>query len=509
MNKQLSHKNSDTTSKLGIHFFRLGILFFVSLLSIELGLQCGYTLGRIVLDQKQKETRIKKSGTTCTILALGESTTATGGTMAWPAQLERILNQDIDMTNKGIRCQVINEGVVGTNTTVILSHLQEYINIYKPNIVISMMGVNDYALQGGYEDPYGVHFTASSEHSWQNIVNKIQLYRAYKFLYQDISDFITFYMRRNVVKLITMGNTYRLTGDYARSEKTLQRVIYLDPKNDWALDNYGWLLRDEYRYEDAEEQFLMAIAVNHNSDSPYVEAANFYRYIGNFDEAKRLYDRALQVNENSAWAYDELGNWYQDQKQYQLSEDQYRKAIEKNYNFENAWFDLGTLLRDEGRLDEAEKIYNTLLTFTKNSSRVTEEKETLLRIRTGTTASPAASENVVNDVTKTNYQALAEKLFVQHIPLVAVQYPTKPVSLLLSLFGAPDNATPTAERLLQKGVYVVDVETTFKDALQTESYDSLFIDHFGGTFGHATAKGNELLATTVAVQVKFILLGAQ
>jgi tetratricopeptide (TPR) repeat protein len=508
MNIQSSHKTNDKKPIKRIRFFRLVILFFISLFAIESGLQCGYRLGRYVLDQKQKATRIKKSGTTCTILALGESTTATGGMMAWPAQLERILNDDTDIKNKGIQCQVINEGLVGTNTTVILGHLQKYLNTYKPNIVISMMGINDYALQGGYEDPYGVHFSVSSRNSWQNILNKIQLYRVYQFFYQDINDFITFHMRRNVTKLINMGNEYRLKGDYNRSEKTLQRAIVLDPKNDWALDNYGWLLRDEFRYEEAEEEYLMAIAVNHNSDSPYVEAANFYRQIGNFEESKRMYDRALQVNENSAWAYDELGNWYQDQKQYQLSEDQYRNAIEKDHSFENAWFDLGTLLRDEGRLDEAENIYNTLLSFTKNPYRVTEEKATLLRIQKGN-AESILDEQVVNEVTKHNYQVLQEKLSAIHVPLIAVQYPTKPILLLLNLFATTDDTHMTPEKLQQKEVYVVDNEMIFKDALQTDPYDSLFIDHFGGTFGHATSKGNELLAKNIAVQVKSILLKKQ
>ncbi|HEY8280472.1 MAG TPA: GDSL-type esterase/lipase family protein [Bdellovibrionota bacterium] len=75
------------------------------------------------------------------ILALGESTT--GDLMSkkagetWPRQLEHRLNQS------GIRAVVYNLGRPGTRSSLILSRLPADLERYRPQIVISMMGIND------------------------------------------------------------------------------------------------------------------------------------------------------------------------------------------------------------------------------------------------------------------------------------------------------------------------------------------------------------------------------
>lgn len=77
------------------------------------------------------------------ILTLGESTTADifseGQESSWPRLLEKKLR------DHGLKVRVYNEGLPGTQTPFILSHVKDYLRIYKPNIVISMMGVNDQA----------------------------------------------------------------------------------------------------------------------------------------------------------------------------------------------------------------------------------------------------------------------------------------------------------------------------------------------------------------------------
>jgi len=75
------------------------------------------------------------------ILAIGESTTAdyfsADSEGAWPRRLERSLNK------QGIDTLVFNEGLGGTNSPLILTKLDDWIEKYKPHLVISMMGVND------------------------------------------------------------------------------------------------------------------------------------------------------------------------------------------------------------------------------------------------------------------------------------------------------------------------------------------------------------------------------
>ncbi len=104
-----------------------GILF--SLLLIEVFLR----VGGLIISYRRQDT----DGET-TVLCLGESTTEFGGVNSWPRQLERILNQD-SLRNY----TVINRGVPGTTTAFILSRLENDLDRYKPDIVITMMGIND------------------------------------------------------------------------------------------------------------------------------------------------------------------------------------------------------------------------------------------------------------------------------------------------------------------------------------------------------------------------------
>ncbi|MBT5093415.1 MAG: hypothetical protein HOM21_04185, partial [Halobacteriovoraceae bacterium] len=74
------------------------------------------------------------------ILCLGESTTALGGKDSYPRQLERILQERL--RSKTIK--VINLGSPNFHTDKILEKIPLWLEEYRPQIVISMMGINDF-----------------------------------------------------------------------------------------------------------------------------------------------------------------------------------------------------------------------------------------------------------------------------------------------------------------------------------------------------------------------------
>jgi len=75
------------------------------------------------------------------ILTIGESTSADyfadKVNSSWPRILEKQLIEN------GFDVKVINKAVPGTNTIHILENIDSYLDSYKPDIVISMMGIND------------------------------------------------------------------------------------------------------------------------------------------------------------------------------------------------------------------------------------------------------------------------------------------------------------------------------------------------------------------------------
>ena len=91
-----------------------------------------------------------------------------------------------------------------------------------------------------------------------------------------------------------------------------------------------------------------------------------------------------------------------------------------------------------------------------------------------------------NFITVNNYRKLKEILTKRGIKLVCVQYPMRSTDPLKKIFGKDE------------GVIFVDNKTIFKEMVKRSGLKEVFLDMFGGDFGHCTQKGNKLLATNIA-----------
>ena len=127
-------KKLSLTKKIGLILF--GII--MSILILELALQITsvalHKIQRISLPWEDAHPDAIR------ILTVGESTTAKlyNGNVSWPIFLERYLNNNSDK-----HFIVHNDAIVGTNTLLILSDIERDIQKYKPDVVVTMMGIND------------------------------------------------------------------------------------------------------------------------------------------------------------------------------------------------------------------------------------------------------------------------------------------------------------------------------------------------------------------------------
>jgi len=114
---------------------------FLTLTILETGLRLG---GFIILSLQERRNllSIRQRGE-CRIICFGESTTQG----QYPAYLEKVLNQ----RNIGIKFRVIDKGVGGANTGVIVSQLEANLDKYQPDLVVTMMGINDFGTHMPYE----------------------------------------------------------------------------------------------------------------------------------------------------------------------------------------------------------------------------------------------------------------------------------------------------------------------------------------------------------------------
>ena len=115
----------------------ISVLLFLALTEASLHL-----LGLLLLRPQEAKNQIQSDGeANFRILALGESTTADyftseeGG--AWPRRLEKKLNK------LGIKARVFNAAIGGTSSPLLVARAPDLIEKFHPNLVITMMGIND------------------------------------------------------------------------------------------------------------------------------------------------------------------------------------------------------------------------------------------------------------------------------------------------------------------------------------------------------------------------------
>jgi len=108
---------------------------FLSFIVLEIFLQLA---GFVLITANNYKNRILHKQECITILCIGESTTSG----EWPPILQKILNKKA----KYKKFKVIDEGHAGRNSEYITSKIRQYLMKYNPNIVISMIGINDFGL---------------------------------------------------------------------------------------------------------------------------------------------------------------------------------------------------------------------------------------------------------------------------------------------------------------------------------------------------------------------------
>ncbi|MCX5693259.1 MAG: GDSL-type esterase/lipase family protein, partial [Candidatus Omnitrophica bacterium] len=195
------------------------ILFglFLTIAILEIGLRIG---GFAILSiQEHRNLQSIKQKDSFRIMCLGESTTQD----QYPRYLEEILNQ----RNIGIKFSVIDKGIGGTNTAVILALLVLEANLdkYQPDTVVTMMGINDV----GSHMPYEAVSTSK-------IALTLRSFKVYK-----LTRLIWMHM------VIKFKETHK--EQYVLQQKQVfKEAIELNPNSDSAYLGLGWLYRDQGRF---------------------------------------------------------------------------------------------------------------------------------------------------------------------------------------------------------------------------------------------------------------------
>lgn len=440
---------------------KLLISCIIFIVLLEMGLRFA---GIIVVSGTRKNT----SGE-YTILALGESTTDPF-ISSWTIQLEHMLR--LRFPDRDIR--IINEARGGTTTAFIASRLSGQLEHYKPDMVITMMGVND-------GESYLVY-------------QPDQMIFLIRFFFEDL----------RVIKFVRTLIRYYLTGSgYARQEyayvypeatpsstltpvlekeKELRREgkladaisIYDSLRGDTVYDQstvllqLGYLRMNNGDILGAKTAFEESIALSEMNPHPYIGLGILHRNEGHIDEAISMLKKAISLDQlTEPSAYLTLATLYERKNNIPEAITMYEKGLERNNNQDHVLGALSTLYKKTGMSDG----------------------DIQRRLRAHATGMPDLEVDTTmtfSEITRYHYRFIHDILSRNHIKHVAMQYPTLTIAELRDVLSYDSE------------VLYVSNEENFKRALDEKPYETFFSDRFGITWGHATDEGNALIARQAA-----------
>ncbi|HAZ07988.1 MAG TPA: hypothetical protein DCZ01_05555 [Elusimicrobia bacterium] len=382
------------------------------------------------------------------ILCLGESTTAPTDRPdhSWPRQLEAILNGRAGAR----RFAVINAGRSSTNSAVLLARLPGLLDVYTPQTVVVMMGIND-------PKWYGVLETAARRAGgWRGFMAGLRVWKLARYVRYELlrgTLLATTLRRRRPSHVLPAPGLSRecrrlLVGQAkdARIERACQRAVEADP-DDWAShSNLVEFYRARRRYAKAEQVLRRNAARAQESEWRQVLLAEMLVLQDKTPEAEKLLWAVLGRSSDPAMVNRVL-------------------------------MSLDGLFQARGRPDLIGEAFRQVVAFETHGRGA----------EAGLSSSDSAggAPEGVSPVTAANYRRLREILRKRGIRLVAMQYPTLSGAGLRAVFRDPEN------------ILFAENRGNFREALAESGYSFVFRDLAFGQWGHCTAAGDRLIAEVV------------
>ncbi len=403
------------------------------------------------------------------ILCLGESTTAGDGVTSWPEQLEEVLNSRSHI----FRFEVFNAGVAGTNTAFILSRLEDNLEKYDPHIVISMMGMND-------GDALHVRYDAPPAWSPASVIGALRIVRLFSLIWDGIKStkkesvevrvvrekdhFIKRLDRNEEVEFMTRINQLIRQNRFDEIVAAYERALQEHPDSDWLYYGLGEYLFIHGRKDDSVVKlFEKVVELNPNQYNAHDRLGQIYRERMEWTKAVALFQEALRIDPNVPDAFFNLVECYSALGKKALAKEMLKKAIELDFQHDRSLhnFVVGQFRFEEGFAEELESISK----------------------KTGISVVPVDPSV---DTTRYHYRKLYEILNSRNIMYIAMQYPLLDVDEIKRMFVGTEE------------IVFVSNRENFSSSLRHGSYEEYFIDRCYKTFGHATPKGDILIAENLA-----------
>jgi hypothetical protein len=419
------------------------------------------------------------------IIVLGESTSYIGGKYSYPNILQSQLNDAYPNIFR-----IINLSVPAITTTQFKYSIDNYIRLYKPQLALLMIGINDQTHLSklnmedeSFEDINGFYF----EFKLLKLVKNIYLMKGKRLFKQD--------MKHSIIQGI----------DELKSQKEFTIFDKRSISKSYQLQDYNEVLKVYNKYEIKElnarafEMYFDSLLQTHSLKEIIRKLklhTEFNLSIGTIFRLIHMSEGVAYKNHNTVISL--LNIMHEKTSNKEILNEALRYILE-GYLF---------YTEQEFKIDDLKKSNKTKLIINgissledKNKISMTIDYIDSMRILDVTKAKDLLHQIKFNkntfglfnmDRSIQNYRYILHSLETSQVKSILIQYPLRDSNILYNLFGKDKN--------------VISNKENFIYALKNYHYDELFIDRFGGNFGHFTKKSATMVSSSVFTQIEKMYL---
>lgn len=240
------------------------------------------------------------------ILCVGDSLTFGAGAKngySYPEQLQKLIN------GGNMKYTVYNLGLSGMNSSTLLLELPKWIELYRPRIVVLLIGANDiWNLQNSnyylFQKGKRAYIYRSEEFLFQ-----FRTYKLLKLLVMSMNKLISG-QKENHVNFIPIRKpnpkaeaelrlAWKYFGqerDFNKVKEIVENVIITDPENDDAYLLLGWVYEDSGEFKFAEENLKKAIEINPYNMEAHRQLFRLYRHFDKNELAKKELEVMVKIS---------------------------------------------------------------------------------------------------------------------------------------------------------------------------------------------------------------------
>lgn len=145
--------------------------------------------------------------------------------------------------------------------------------------------------------------------------------------------------------------------DFDKVVLASKTLLEINPKNTAALNNWGYGLLLQKKYEEAIEKFNLALEINRYFDYPLNNRGYCKLQLGDFDNALPDLHSSYQMNPTNSFSLRNLGAYYLQKNELDRALNYFEKSLEADSKTEMIYFYFSHTYSRLGNLDKAKEYY--------------------------------------------------------------------------------------------------------------------------------------------------------